>query len=111
MKKKSEPPVQERQNFHFNFDWDGMEDRQEPLSKRAKEYVCEAESKSTKKTLFWLRGVEETAKTFKFTQQLVDMGNTAKTQALCLQLRMHSMNKSIIVILLIFKRLSFLKTL
>ena len=80
MSKKPEKLVPERPNFHFNFDWDGTEDRQEPLSKRG---VREAESKSTKKTLFWLRRVEETAKALGFTQQFVDMDKTAKTQVLC----------------------------
>ena len=81
MSKKPEKLVPERSNSHFNFDWDGTEDRQEPLSKRD---VREAESKSTKqKTLYWLRGVEETAKALGFTQQFVDMDKTAKTQVLC----------------------------
>ena len=62
----------------------GMEDRQEPLSKRAEEYARETKSKSTKQnTLFWLCGVEETAKGLGFTQQFVDMDKTAKAQVLC----------------------------
>ena len=84
MSKKPEPPVPERPNFHFNIEWDGTEDRQEPLSKRDEDYVREAESKSTKqKTLFWLRGVEETAKALEFKQQFVDMDKTAEAQVLC----------------------------
>ena len=82
--KKSQPPVQERPNFDFNFDWDGTEDHQEPLSKKAEEYVREAESKSTKqKTLFWLRGVEETAKALGVAQQFVEMDKTTEAQVLC----------------------------